>query len=99
MSAHSCSSVLKKFMRSLAHCALLWHSLQEFSQHSPGQLGPQQCCTIMGNILSLGNEGAWTHTLLQLVGRSCAIHTLPRPGTGLAMASAGNKFPENGFSA
>lgn len=31
--------------------------------------------TIMGNILSLGNEGAWTHTLLQLVGRNCAIHT------------------------
>lgn len=97
MSAHSCSSVLKKVSGTL--CCALAQPTGALTTQPRSAVASAVLQTIIGNILSLGNEGAWTHTQLQLVDRNCAIHTPTGPGTGLAVASAGSKFPEKNFSA
>lgn len=55
--------------------------------------------TIMGNILSLGNEGSTDTNPAAAAGQELCHPPITGPGTELALVSAGSKFPEKNFSA
>lgn len=79
MSAHSCSLALRKVSGTL--CFALAQPKRALTTQPRSAVASAVLQTIMGNILSLGNEAAWTHTLLQLWAGTVPS-TQTGPGTG-----------------